>query len=94
MLILFGLVTQFETKVNSPATPRNRPDLSPMTNFEIVPQLGTQGGDLPKNWKMRQFLMSAVLKSDGWIVSGTPELEPESTKLFPELLGMPVYSVG
>ena len=45
------------------------------------------------NPAMQRFLL-APLQADGLVTSGTPEMEPEATKLTPETAKMPVYSVG
>jgi hypothetical protein len=65
-----------------------------MRNFELVPQLGSRGGDLKHDWMIRQMLMQPVLKADGMITMGTPEIEPNATKSVPEMMGMPLYSLG
>ena len=73
---------------------RHRPDLPPMRNFEINPHMGSRGANLEQDFKRRQILMGPVLRADGIITNGTPEIEPESTRTTPEMMGIPLYAVG
>lgn len=85
---------QFLAKTTDLDIIRHRPDLAPMRNFEINPHMGTRGSNLEQDFRRRQILMGPVLRADGMITNGTPEMKPESTRTTPEMMGIPVYAVG
>lgn len=70
---------------------RDRPDLPKMKNLELIPQVGR---DIGNDIEIRKMLMAPLFRCDGVITLGTPEIEPESTKTTPALMGIPLYTVG
>ncbi|CAD6572898.1 MAG: hypothetical protein TREMPRED_000682 [Tremellales sp. Tagirdzhanova-0007] len=70
------------------------PYLPPMRYFEFGLQgVGSNVDHRKANPAMQSFLL-APLEADGLINSGTPEMEPEATRLTSEMAKMPVYCVG